>query len=185
MERERTKVEYRNSIRSKVLIRKAFSDLLKEKPYSEIKASDIIEKADIARATFYAHFSDTDDLLLALSASLVDEIATMLTPLSKNNLNIELKKNLDIIMRCIERDFGYVELLSKALCSSPVLSTVLDNLSDRLSYLKDRATLSFLLSGAFYYLRSILTKEASPSLKEASEVLEKYMLSLLEATVAE
>ena len=60
MERERTKVEYRNSIRSKVLIRKAFADLLKEKPYSEIKASDIIEKADIARATFYAHFSDTE-----------------------------------------------------------------------------------------------------------------------------
>ena len=57
------KKEYRNAIRSKQLIRHAFMDLLAEKTFEKITATDIIKRADINRSTFYAHYPDARGLL--------------------------------------------------------------------------------------------------------------------------
>lgn len=56
------RTEYRNAVRSKVLIKNAFIQLLKIKPASKITVTDIIHLADISRGTFYAHYKDTLDL---------------------------------------------------------------------------------------------------------------------------
>ena len=58
-----SKKEYRNSVRSKNLIRSAFLDLLGEKNLEKITATDIIKRADINRSTFYAHYPDARGLL--------------------------------------------------------------------------------------------------------------------------
>lgn len=50
--------EYRNSIRSKKLIRAAMIELLAEKDISKITVVDIIRRADLSRNTFYAHYQD-------------------------------------------------------------------------------------------------------------------------------
>ena len=41
----------------------AFVELLHRRPYGSIRVSDITRKARVGRATFYAHYSDKDDLL--------------------------------------------------------------------------------------------------------------------------
>jgi hypothetical protein len=43
----------------------AFVQLLREKGYSAITVSDLIERADIGRSTFYSHYRDKDDLFVA------------------------------------------------------------------------------------------------------------------------
>ena len=48
----------------------AFTDLLSKKHYSQITVGEIIEKADIGRATFYAHFETKDFLLKVLCKEL-------------------------------------------------------------------------------------------------------------------
>ena len=48
----------------------AFIDLLAEKNYPQITVGEIIQKADIARATFYAHFETKDYLLKELCEDL-------------------------------------------------------------------------------------------------------------------
>jgi AcrR family transcriptional regulator len=48
------------------VIHKALEDLLLEKNYSEISASDIILKSQISRSTFYSHYKSKDDVLLSL-----------------------------------------------------------------------------------------------------------------------
>lgn len=48
----------------------AFTELLSEKNFNQITVSDIIERADIGRATFYAHFETKDFLLKELSEEL-------------------------------------------------------------------------------------------------------------------
>ncbi len=50
--------------RTRQLLHKALMDLILEKPYDQITVQDILDRANIGRATFYGHFTDKDDLLL-------------------------------------------------------------------------------------------------------------------------
>ena len=49
--------------RSRRAILSAFEELLAEKRYEQITVADIVERADVGRSTFYAHFETKDDLL--------------------------------------------------------------------------------------------------------------------------
>ena len=49
---------------------KAFIGILSEKEYSQITVGDIIERADVGRATFYSHFETKDFLLKELCEEL-------------------------------------------------------------------------------------------------------------------
>lgn len=48
----------------------ALTDLLSQKRFDSITVSEIIERADVGRATFYAHFETKDSLLKALCEEL-------------------------------------------------------------------------------------------------------------------
>jgi len=49
--------------RTKERLRQALLDLILEKPYDEITVQNILDKGDVSRSAFYAHYSDKDDLL--------------------------------------------------------------------------------------------------------------------------
>jgi AcrR family transcriptional regulator len=53
----------RRSQRTHRLVSSAFAELLVEKPYEEILVQDILDRADIGRTTFYAHYFDKEDVL--------------------------------------------------------------------------------------------------------------------------
>jgi AcrR family transcriptional regulator len=53
----------RRSQRTSRLVSSAFAELLVEKPYDEILVQDILDRADIGRTTFYAHYFDKEDVL--------------------------------------------------------------------------------------------------------------------------
>lgn len=47
---------------TKMLIRRAFTDLLRQKPIQSISVKELCEKAGINRGTFYSHYADLYDL---------------------------------------------------------------------------------------------------------------------------
>jgi AcrR family transcriptional regulator len=49
--------------RTRHLLGEALVKLIREKDYSTITVSDIIERANVGRSTFYAHYQDKDSLL--------------------------------------------------------------------------------------------------------------------------
>ena len=49
--------------RTQQAIWEAFFSLLVEKGYENVSVQDIVERANIGRTTFYAHYSDKEDLL--------------------------------------------------------------------------------------------------------------------------
>lgn len=53
----------RRTRKTRQILREALLTLLKEKRYEDISVQDIIERADVARSTFYVHYVDKDDLL--------------------------------------------------------------------------------------------------------------------------
>lgn len=58
----------------------AFIELVLERGYAGIGIADIVERADIGRSTFYAHFSSKDELLLASMNWMFDILAGSLSP---------------------------------------------------------------------------------------------------------
>ena len=57
----------------------AFAALLSEKSFEQITVGEIIERADVGRATFYAHFETKDFLLKALCEELFCHIFDAMT----------------------------------------------------------------------------------------------------------
>ena len=51
-------------------LKEALTDLILEKGYESVTVQDVIDRADVGRSTFYAHFVDKDDLLMAILADL-------------------------------------------------------------------------------------------------------------------
>lgn len=58
---------------TKMVIRNSLLELLRIKPIAKITVTEICERADINRATFYAHYSDPSDLLHSLEAEVIEE----------------------------------------------------------------------------------------------------------------
>jgi AcrR family transcriptional regulator len=56
--------------RTRKALKEALTDLILERGYEGVTVQDIIDRADVGRSTFYAHFVDKDDLLMAILADL-------------------------------------------------------------------------------------------------------------------
>jgi AcrR family transcriptional regulator len=72
-------VEDRRVRRTRRLLRKALLSLILERGYDHVTVQDVLDRADVGRATFYAHFRDKDDLLVSgadeLRASLRQQVS--------------------------------------------------------------------------------------------------------------
>ncbi len=65
----------RRTRRTQQLLSNALIELMLEKHYDSITVQDIIDRADIGRSTFYAHFRDKEDLFLRDFESLLDDLS--------------------------------------------------------------------------------------------------------------
>ena len=81
------KAEYRSAIRSRKLINAALADLLQEKPLEKITVTDVVNRAEINRGTFYAHYTDIPDVLNRMVdqmfCAIRDALAQQQLPLEK------------------------------------------------------------------------------------------------------
>ena len=67
--------------RTRALMQNALVELMNEKPFSEITAKDITEKADLNRATFYLHYNSVFELLDELEDGVVKSFSEELEKL--------------------------------------------------------------------------------------------------------
>ena len=51
--------------RTRQLLNRALMELIVEKGYDSVTVQDIIDRANLGRSTFYAHYQDKDDLLFS------------------------------------------------------------------------------------------------------------------------
>ena len=66
--------EDRRVRRTRKLLGDALVALILEKRYDSITVQDIVDRADVGRSTFYAHYYDKEDLLLSEFKWLLDEL---------------------------------------------------------------------------------------------------------------
>lgn len=68
------KATYRNSLRSKEMIREAMISLLNKKPFPDITVTDIVTTANINRGTFYNHYSNPIDVVEEVKSELINSL---------------------------------------------------------------------------------------------------------------
>lgn len=66
--------EYRNAVRSRNMIKNAFFELLSEKSLYEITVVDVVNRADISRNTFYAHYNDVYAVLDEMENDFIEKL---------------------------------------------------------------------------------------------------------------
>jgi len=64
----------KRKLRTRQLLMQTTYDLLLEKGYSDLTIQDITDRADLARGTFYVHFSDKDELIWVLFEGSLEKI---------------------------------------------------------------------------------------------------------------
>ncbi|GHO78289.1 TetR family transcriptional regulator [Ktedonobacter sp. SOSP1-85] len=69
----------RRSQRTYRLVSSAFAELMVEKPYDEILVQDILDRADIGRTTFYAHYFDKEDVLNSIVEQELERLTRQIT----------------------------------------------------------------------------------------------------------
>ena len=75
----------RRTRKTRQQLRSALLVLLKEKRYEEISVQDIIERADVARSTFYMHYVDKNDLLTGGQGIFAENIGQQMTAHARGN----------------------------------------------------------------------------------------------------
>ena len=72
----------RRTRKSRAALQQALLSLIATRPYDAITIEDVTEEADVARATFYAHYKDKSALLNEASSDLLSELTERLTSLA-------------------------------------------------------------------------------------------------------
>lgn len=108
------KAEYRSSIRSRRMIREAYTQFLKEKGLSKITVTDIVTRADLNRAIFYAHYPDVRGVTEKIEDEIIEKMIDVLkefkfTSFFKNPAPLLLK-----LSRCLEEDDEFYRTLIRA-----------------------------------------------------------------------
>ena len=107
----------RRQRKSRDAIFQAFTALLSQKSYNKITVGDIIERADVGRATFYAHFETKDYLLGELCKELFGHIIETAAGLPGSNSycprgSAEDSVYLHLLRHLQENDLNILGLLS-------------------------------------------------------------------------
>lgn len=70
----KTVKEDRRSRRTRQLLGSALVELMLEKRYDAITVQDILDRADVGRSTFYAHYTNKEDLVISEIARVIHEL---------------------------------------------------------------------------------------------------------------
>lgn len=108
------KAEYRSSIRSKNLIKKAVAKLIHEKEISKITVSDIIREADISRGTFYAHYSDVGSVLSQIENEELQHLIEFIEQFGIENIADNTAEMIERICEYLNKDIEYYRMLTQS-----------------------------------------------------------------------
>lgn len=113
------KATYRNSLRSKELIKNAMIDLLNRKPFSDITVTDIVTTANINRGTFYNHYNNPIDVVEEFKRGLLEKFALEIKKTSN-------KKDVDSLIDLIVQHLKENEKDYKKIINSIPISIIDD-----------------------------------------------------------
>lgn len=126
------KAEYRSSIRSKNLIKKALAKLIHEKDVGKITVSDIIREADISRGTFYAHYSDVQAVVEQIESEELKNLMDFVDRFGFENISTDVTNFVNLICNYLCKDIEYYRMLAQSKILNSFLWRLINIYYDRL-----------------------------------------------------
>ena len=108
------KAEYRSSIRSKNLIKKAVAKLIHEKDIQKITVSDIIREADISRGTFYAHFADVSSVIEQIECEEIRNLMEYIERFGYENISTSTERFIMLMCEYLSKDMEYYRMITQS-----------------------------------------------------------------------
>ncbi len=160
-------------------MKRAFRELLAEKPFIEITVTDVVKRADVARASFYRNYSSTRDLLDAVIDDFFNEFRNNALPVLSSQNERDWR---DFLFRFIYFAEGNQSRLILSQNSNvPMLlirmSDYAHGLSESIRYenIKDKYSISTRLS----VINSVVMRWIDDGKKETPEEIVDYLMSFI------
>lgn len=109
-----SKAEYRSSIRSRKLIREAFLDILRENGSAKMTVTEIVRRADINRATFYAHYPDVQGVVDEIENEIIGKMFDVLKSSPKGDFFLDPSPLLSSVNSYVADNIDQFRILVKA-----------------------------------------------------------------------
>ena len=178
------RAEYRSAIRSRKLINAALADLLQEKPLDKITVTDVVNRAQINRGTFYAHYADIPDVIQNTFSGIQDALSDP-CPTPTQIPRVLLVRLQSILEEDLELYRKIMNSSAFALMQEQLIKTVLDYLSPREaefgfeSHEQYMLTMRFCAGGLSNLYRDWFAGELSFSLDELTVQAENLLYSVM------
>lgn len=181
------KREYRSAVRSRKLIRQAFMDLLKEKPFEKITVTDIVKRAEINRSTFYAHYPDVLGLLEEIQNEIITYTEKMMDDIDFRNFMKNPEPLLKEVVNLAMENVELYRLLSTSNMAAKQLLTIKNVLIERtlntvefpeleLGAFEKEFAVRFFMGGAADLYMQWLNGEVDCSIEELTSELAKMIV---------
>ncbi len=181
------KSQYRSALRSKKLIKNAFSELLQKKDFEKITVTEIVNSAQLNRGTFYAHYSNTIDVLeeiendvseqiLFFFSSYKDSIIENPTPFLKNIAKF-LQKDFEFYKRLICAKMGdhFIDRLKDFFINMVIEDNV------KISHIKDTDIFAikvrFYTNGFANMFEDVFKGRLDVSLSELTDIIGQIVMT--------
>ena len=126
------KSSHKNAARSRHLIKQAFAELLNEKDMAKITVTDIVERANISRGTFYAHYLDVYDLYTAILSNIVEAIDEAFVDMGIDNIILDPTEAINFGIQYLEKNKSYYKLFLTSAYGEQLIKRIITLLEDKL-----------------------------------------------------
>ena len=124
------KSSHKNATRSRLLIKTAFAELLNEKDINKITVTDIVDRANISRGTFYAHYLDVYDLYAAIQTNMIEAIDELLEKLGTRNVILDPTEAMTRALIFLEGNKEYYRLFVTSSNGQQLQNRIVGKLED-------------------------------------------------------
>ncbi|MBR0508788.1 MAG: TetR family transcriptional regulator [Clostridia bacterium] len=125
------KSDHKNASRSRFYIKRAFGELLNEKDLGKITVTDIVERANISRGTFYAHYLDIFDLYNAIQSNVIEKIDTDIEEIGLEQLIADPTDAIAKGMLFLDANKSYYGLFVNSAHAEKLLSRILNYFEEK------------------------------------------------------
>lgn len=183
------KAEYKSSIRSKNQIKHAYVELLHEKDSTKITVADIISRAGISRATFYAHYPDVKGVLARIEREEIIGVISSVRELGIGTIMLNPSLCIKKFCEVIAKDPEYYRMLILSDTAKGFLDRLIERFRERmLLKLVRNNEVSISLQEASIYLcfisnaiKSVLVTWLSGDIDVTPDELDAYASKLINA----